>query len=360
MDHDAELDLALATMAARGEAHRLSEVNPRYVFGCLWVGIGRLVHADGRCISTRNLAELFGQEVDPSARPAKPSRALCCAGTRLDDQLSMQQLSVCVRIRPPVTKGVPRWDEENCIHATSRHHLAIAPARGSAAYAAGDRGQTYAFSAVFDETTSQESYYDEVAKPLVEDCLRNEAHNSLTLAYGITAAGKTFTLEGTRASPGLIPRALQDLFAGLAARGSAHRVVLSYFEIYNETIHDLLDEGASSGLPVGPSRQTLRLKEDADGRVFVAGLSRLEVSSADHALCLLRRGARQRARAETALNYASSRSHSILQVSLYPPARAGDADLAPLDRLGHMSFVDLAGSERAQRTGNVGLRLKYD
>ncbi|KFM26537.1 Kinesin-like protein KIF19 [Auxenochlorella protothecoides] len=248
-ESDNEMDLALAHLAAEGEGHRLSVLNPS-----------------------------------------------------LDDQFDLRQLAVCVRIRPPITAGAPRWDSENCIHATSRHGLAIAPPPGSAAYAAGDRGQTYAFSAVFDEHTSQADYYAATTDALVRDCLSDPAHSSLIMAYGITAAGKTFTLEGSRRAPGL---------------------------------------------------------EDAEGRVFVAGLSQAEAASAEHALCLLRRGARQRARAETGLNYASSRSHSVFQITLYPPARLGEpARNDPGERLGTMSFVDLAGSERAQRTGNVGLRLK--
>ncbi|RMZ55937.1 hypothetical protein APUTEX25_004361 [Auxenochlorella protothecoides] len=302
-ESDNEMDLALAHLAAEGEGHRLSVLNPS-----------------------------------------------------LDDQFDLRQLAVCVRIRPPITAGAPRWDSENCIHATSRHGLAIAPPPGSAAYAAGDRGQTYAFSAVFDEHTSQADYYAATTDALVRDCLSDPAHSSLIMAYGITAAGKTFTLEGSRRAPGLVPRALEALFAGRDARGAALRVVLSYFEIYNETIHDLLDE---AGAAAPGARPSLRLKEDAEGRVFVAGLSQAEAASAEHALCLLRRGARQRARAETGLNYASSRSHSVFQITLYPPARLGEpARNDPGERLGTMSFVDLAGSERAQRTGNVGLRLK--
>uniref|UniRef100_A0A1D1ZPM9 Kinesin motor domain-containing protein n=1 Tax=Auxenochlorella protothecoides TaxID=3075 RepID=A0A1D1ZPM9_AUXPR len=332
-ESDNEMDLALAHLAAEGEGHRLSVLNPR------------------------NLASLFGTDRGSGGAPApRPPAGRACAGASLDDQFDLRQLAVCVRIRPPITAGAPRWDSENCIHATSRHGLAIAPPPGSAAYAAGDRGQTYAFSAVFDEHTSQADYYAATTDALVRDCLSDPAHSSLIMAYGITAAGKTFTLEGSRRAPGLVPRALEALFAGRDARGAALRVVLSYFEIYNETIHDLLDE---AGAAAPGARPSLRLKEDAEGRVFVAGLSQAEAASAEHALCLLRRGARQRARAETGLNYASSRSHSVFQITLYPPARLGEpARNDPGERLGTMSFVDLAGSERAQRTGNVGLRLK--
>ncbi len=74
---------------------------------------------------------------------------------------------VFVRIRPGVTAGAPRWDAENCIHATSKYSIAIAPPEGSQAYKSGDRGQTYSFTRVFDEHTAQTEYYEATAAPLV-------------------------------------------------------------------------------------------------------------------------------------------------------------------------------------------------
>lgn len=78
---------------------------------------------------------------------------------------------VFVRIRPSVTTGapVPAGDaaRENCVHATSRHSLAIAPPEGSQAYKSGDRGQTYAFTRVFDSDTPQDTYFESTTAPLV-------------------------------------------------------------------------------------------------------------------------------------------------------------------------------------------------
>lgn len=226
---------------------------------------------------------------------------------------------------------------------------------------------------MFDADTIQEDYFAATAAPLVGDLLRNPAHNSVMMAYGITAAGKTYTIEGTKSAPGVLPQALSALFHGLEGHIDADSlsVRVSYCEIYNEAIYDLLEDA-----PVAWPRQrpTLRLMEDSKGRVVVAGLSEEEVSSADEALAVLRRGAKHRQRAETGLNYNSSRSHSIFTVNLVQRAQvAHDGDLSDEDgegeatagaprrkeeRLGRMSFVDLAGSERAQRTGNVGIRLK--
>lgn len=194
--------------------------------------------------------------------------------------------------------------------------------------------------------------------------LRNPGHNSVMMAYGITAAGKTHTIEGNKAAPGVLPRALSALFEGIAGHvdGGDLAVRVSYCEIYNEAVYDLLEEGGGG---LQPRRQALRLAEDVKtGRVVVAGLSEVEVGSADEALAVLRRGAKHRQRAETGLNYASSRSHSIFGIALVRKEHQeeGEGEEArptpALQRLGRMAFVDLAGSERAQRTGNVGIRLK--
>jgi hypothetical protein len=214
---------------------------------------------------------------------------------------------------------------------------------------------------------------------MVDDLLRNPQHNSVMMAYGITAAGKTYTIEGTKTAPGVLPRALTAVFDGIANHMDAESLAVrvSYCEIYNEAVYDLIEE-AHNGWGV-QKRPALRLMEDARGRVSVAGLSEVEVTTAEEALGVLRRGAKHRQRAETGLNFSSSRSHSIFGINLVRKQdmvaeKDGQGDeegvaaatttsaaaLEPVkvERLGRMSFVDLAGSERAQRTGNVGIRLK--
>lgn len=322
----------------------------------------------------RNLANLFANEPACNAKPestAQLSRAMAFAGARIDDEFEMKKLQVFVRIRPTTTDNAavaapPVWDAANCIHASSQHTLAIAPPEGSMSYKSGDRGQTFVFSQVFEAATTQEEYFSGTAAPLVTDLLRNPQHNSVMMAYGITAAGKTYTIEGNKTAPGVLPRALSALFAGLDDHidGAVLAVRVSYCEIYNEAVYDLLED-----TPVGFNRQrpALRVMEDPSGRVCVAGLSEVEVTTAEEALSVLRRGAKHRQRAETGLNYGSSRSHSIFGIQLVRKEaviaggeeceESGEAE-ATVERLGRMAFVDLAGSERAQRTGNVGIRLK--
>lgn len=95
-------------------------------------------------------------------------------------------------------------------------------------------------------------------------------------------------------------------------RSELLRSFLPLPQVYNEQLYDLLEEQPAGSLAHRPS---LKLKEDSMGRVFVAGLSEVQVGTAGEALALLRRGSRQRQRAETGLNYSSSRSHSIFTVS---------------------------------------------
>ncbi|KAI3438404.1 hypothetical protein D9Q98_000836 [Chlorella vulgaris] len=335
-----------------------------------------------------SLTNLFAQDPECAAKHrerAQPARSMQFAGSQLDHELELRKLQVFVRIRPSVTAGAPHpaaapqqpgqgkagWQLENCVHATSKCAIAIAPPEASQAYKSGDRGQTYSFSRVFDCDTSQLEYYEQTAGPLVRDLLRNKQHNSVMMAYGITAAGKTYTIEGTKEAPGVMPRALVELFQGLGGHAEAVAARASYFEVYNEQLYDLLEEQPAGSLAHRPS---LKLKEDSMGRVFVAGLSEVQVGTAGEALALLRRGSRQRQRAETGLNYSSSRSHSIFTVTLYQQGaeREGSPGVegygcrdeeeagseAGEQKLGRIAFVDLAGSERAQRTGNVGVRLK--
>lgn len=111
-------------------------------------------------------------------------------------------------------------------------------------------------------------------------------------------------------------------------------------------------------------RLPLKLKEDTLGRVFVQGLTEVEIASPEQALEVLRRGAASRRKAGTALNHQSSRSHSVFGLSLVRPCPAEEAAAAAsaaedgcpaelLGRVARMSFVDLAGSERANRYGGA-------
>lgn len=147
------------------------------------------------------------------------------------------------------------------------------------------------------------------------------------LAYGATGAGKTHTMMGSErhgdalgqgdatAVSGIIPHSLVDLFGDIRARRASSannkgewRVCVSYLEVYNEQIYDLIG-------PAAPQRQPLAIREDsAKGVVVVSGLPEVEVQDTAQVLDLLRLGNRNRKTESTAANQVSSRSHAVLQV----------------------------------------------
>ena len=142
------------------------------------------------------------------------------------------------------------------------------------------KDQTFAFDRVFDETTTQGDVYESTTKPLLDSVL--DGYNATVFAYGATGCGKTHTItcvfqmslssqltchSGTSQQPGIIFMTMQELFEKINElhEEKVCEVTLSYLEIYNETIRDLLVEGGS--------KQTLMLREDANQAVSVAGLS---------------------------------------------------------------------------------------
>lgn len=291
----------------------------------------------------RNLSSLFASS--PQDDVVRQPHGLAVAGSRGAGVLDLERMQVVLRIRPPASGPLPQWDPSISIHATSATSIAIAAPETSQGYKNGDRGQTYHFTRVCGQETTQEEYFGLTAASMVRELLAPQPCSSVLMAYGISAAGKTFTIEGTKAAPGMLPQALNMLFAELKDRGSDLAISISNYEIYNESIFDLLRQDPA---PIG-GRPALRLKEDGQGRMFVDGAQEVPVTSADEALEVLRRGSRARQKARTALNQASSRSHSIFTVMV--DSRQGG-------ELRRLSFVDLAGSERAGRTGNHGARLK--
>ncbi|KAH7949315.1 hypothetical protein HPB49_007708 [Dermacentor silvarum] len=206
----------------------------------------------------------------------------------------------------------------------------------------------YTFDWTLDERSSQEEVYRQVGEPLVENLL--QGFNGAVFAYGATGAGKTYTMVGTDKSPGLMVRVFDDIFQFAKHNDATTRtsVLISYMEIYNENIRDLLNT----------SNNYLELREDPLGGNQVLGLSEVEVTNSSEVLRLLQKGNKRRTVEPTAANQTSSRSHALLRVSI----RQSRKDISDLDltrhRVGKLFMVDLAGSERASNTKNTGMRLK--
>ncbi|XP_075000485.1 kinesin-like protein KIF9 isoform X1 [Calonectris borealis] len=200
--------------------------------------------------------------------------------------------------------------------------------------------------------TSQELAYETVAKKLVSEALIG--YNGTIMCYGQTGAGKTYTMTGTTAEykhRGIIPRAIQQIFKATAHSVDPFVTVrISYLEIYNETLFDLLSTMTSNG-----TSDVQMAVVDCPQGVYVKGLSIHSVSHEEDALNLLFEGETNRVIAEHTLNKNSSRSHCIFTIYIESRFRVF-SDVRCINS--KINLIDLAGSERLSKTGSEGQVLK--
>ncbi|XP_039486068.1 kinesin-like protein KIF18A [Drosophila santomea] len=200
---------------------------------------------------------------------------------------------------------------------------------------------TMEFDRVFDIDNSNQDLFEECTAPLVDAVLNG--YNCSVFVYGATGAGKTFTMLGSEAHPGLTYLTMQDLFEKIQAQSDVRKfdVGVSYLEVYNEHVMNLLTKS-------GP----LKLREDTNG-VVVSGLCLTPIYSAEELLRMLMLGNSHRTQHPTDANAESSRSHAIFQVHIRITERKTDTK-----RTVKLSMIDLAGSERAASTKGIGVRFK--
>jgi len=189
---------------------------------------------------------------------------------------------------------------------------------------------------------------------LGRDILDNafQGYNACIFAYGQTGSGKSFTMMGSEDAKGIIPRLCDSLFDLIAKQQSSelmYKVEVSYMEIYNEKVHDLLDPKAN--------KQSLKVREHKVLGPYVDGLSQLAVTSFQDIDNLMTEGNKSRTVAATNMNSESSRSHAVFSVVLTQTLTDTQTGVVG-EKVSRMSLVDLAGSERAVKTGAVGDRLK--
>ncbi|CCE28830.1 probable kinesin-related protein KIP3 [Claviceps purpurea 20.1] len=209
------------------------------------------------------------------------------------------------------------------------------------------KDQVFAFDRVFDENTTQSDVYEGTTKSLLDSVL--DGYNATVFAYGATGCGKTHTITGTAQHPGIIFLTMQELFEKIDERSQdkTTELSLSYLEIYNETIRDLLVPGGS---PSG-----LMLREDSNQAVTVFGLSSHHPRNVEEVMDMIIQGNEYRTVSPTEANATSSRSHAVLQINVAQKDR--NADVNEPHTMATLSIIDLAGSERASVTKNRGVRL---
>uniref|UniRef100_A0A4W4F4B8 Kinesin family member 13Bb n=1 Tax=Electrophorus electricus TaxID=8005 RepID=A0A4W4F4B8_ELEEL len=212
----------------------------------------------------------------------------------------------------------------------------------------------YCFWSMDEVETDKFAGQEVVFQCLGENLLDNafQGYNACIFAYGQTGSGKSYTMMGSAEQPGLVPRLCSALFERCAREhreGESFAVEVSYMEIYNEKVRDLLDPKGSS--------QALRVREHKVLGPYVDGLSRMAVTSYEDIDSLMSEGNKSRTVAATNMNEESSRSHAVFNVVLTHTLQDLQSGTSG-EKVSKLSLVDLAGSERAVKTGAAGDRLK--
>ncbi|KAG4205779.1 hypothetical protein ERO13_A04G123800v2 [Gossypium hirsutum] len=252
-------------------------------------------------------------------------------GEPLETSRSGDSISVTIRFRPLNEREFQRGDEISW-------------------YADGDKtvrneynpATAYAFDRVFGPHATSQEVYEIAARPVVQAAM--EGVNGTVFAYGVTSSGKTHTMHGDQNAPGIIPLAIKDVFSIIQdTPGREFLLRVSYLEIYNEVINDLLD----------PTGQNLRVREDAQG-TYVEGIKEEVVLSPGHVLSFIAAGEEHRHVGSNNFNLFSSRSHTIFTLMIESSAHGDEYDGVVFSQL---NLIDLAGSE-SSKTETTGLRRK--
>ncbi|OVA09421.1 Kinesin [Macleaya cordata] len=252
----------------------------------------------------------------------------------------MEKICVAVRVRPPTTQDISEGTHWNVEHnRISLHKPLGTPVSGA----------SYTFDHVFDQNCTNAGIYELLTKDIIRAAV--EGFNGTAFAYGQTSSGKTYTMNGSDNDPGIIHRAVKDVFQNIQMMTNREFLIrVSYMEIYNEEINDLF----------APDNQKLQIHESLERGIFVAGLREEIVNSAEQVLKLLESGEANRHFGETNMNARSSRSHTIFRMVIESKGKDNSGHYSNLDaiRVSVLNLVDLAGSERIVKTGAGGIRLK--
>ncbi|KAF3702525.1 Centromere-associated protein E Centromere protein E [Channa argus] len=257
-------------------------------------------------------------------------------------------VKVCVRVRPLIA----REESASTENAESVQLFWKADKKSIHQIDDGNSTKSFSFDRVFTAEETTDQLYQDIAKPLVVSTV--QGYNGTIFAYGQTSSGKTFTMMGSGHIPGVIPLAVEDVFQTIKNCPKKEFLLrVSYMEIYNETVTDLLVDSWK--------RKPLEVRETINKNIYVADLTEELVTSPAQALAWIRKGEKNRHYGKTKMNQRSSRSHTIFRMILESrersdPASGENADGAII--VSHLNLVDLAGSERASQTGAEGTRFK--
>ena len=258
-----------------------------------------------------------------------------------------QNVIVSVRVRPDTSTD----------HGGKSEGEWMVDGRRSLVAFRGREGGDYYYDNVFATHDKNQKVYDASAKRLVRRVM--EGYHGTVFAYGMTGTGKTFSMQGTATQPGVIPQAITDIFAYIRETPTREFLLrVSYLEIYNEKIHDLLSITTGTGVGPGSTQpEEIKLREDSKRGVYASPLKEEIVQSPTQLLRVIARGDHSRRTRSTQFNAQSSRSHAVVQIVVESRERAAlngsgaenkrAATIHGGVRVSTLSMIDLAGSERA-------------
>ncbi|KAK8761186.1 hypothetical protein V5799_027546 [Amblyomma americanum] len=269
-------------------------------------------------------------------------------------KLGNQHIQVFVRCRPPnaqekksgFTRAVEVVPDKKEILVNDR----VVPERSLR--------KSFTFDKVFGPEAKQIDVYRAVMGPTIAEVMMG--YNCTVFAYGQTGTGKTFTMEGERSNvnlgwandplAGIIPRTLHQLFEELQSQDLEFTIKVSFLELYNEELFDLLSAHEDTS--------RLKIYEDSTrkGSVIIQGLEEITVHNREEVFFILEKGAAKRQTAATLLNATSSRSHTVFAVTVHIREMTDDGE--ELVKTGKLNLVDLAGSENIGRSGAVDRRAR--
>ncbi|KAF1473160.1 Kinesin-like protein KIF18A, partial [Pygoscelis antarcticus] len=265
-------------------------------------------------------------------------------------------VKVVVRVRPESQKEKD-GNFSKVVHVVDQHILVFDPKEEEVSFFHGKRlthrdinkrkkkDLKFVFDAVFAENSSQLEVFEHTTKSVIDGFLNG--YNCTVLAYGATGAGKTHTMLGSPEDPGVMYLTMMALYNCMdqIKEDKICNVAVSYLEVYNEQIRDLLVNS-------GP----LAVREDTQKGVVVQGLTLHQPKSAEEILQMLDYGNKNRTQHPTDVNASSSRSHAVFQIYLRQQDKT--ASINQNVRIAKMSLIDLAGSERASATNAKGARFR--
>ena len=185
------------------------------------------------------------------------------------------------------------------------------------------KDRVFTFDKTFGLNSAQEDVFESCVKNLVLGCFAG--YNATVLAYGQTGSGKTHTMGSgyttgiSEVEQGIIPRVIKLIFSEVEARSQKAEFIIkcSFLEIYNEELHDLLDDRNAAMLERGLlTRKDINIREEKNGMISVFGLKEMTVKSDTEMAGCLDLGSHNRTTASTLMNSESSRSHAIFTITI--------------------------------------------